>query len=203
MLVVGLTGGIGCGKSTIARLFAQRNVPVIDTDEIAHSLSVPPSPALEQLCHLWGMDYVDAEGHLDRTKVRQRIYADPIAKQQLEAIFHPCILQQAKAKLGQLPQDTPYALLVVPLLFETPEFRQLVGRVLVIDCPEALQIERVMQRSGLAAAEIQQIMQTQATRAQRLAIADETLVNTATMAQADQLVANLHQKYLNLSGLKD
>ena len=194
MFTVGLTGGIGSGKSTVADLFAELGVPVIDTDVIARQLTVPGGAALEAIRAAFGEDVMLADGMLDRAALRRRVFADAAARRQLEAILHPRIRQMVEQSLATL--DAPYALIVIPLLVETGGYRDVLGRVLVVDCPEALQVARVMARSGLARDEVDAILAAQAGRAERLAAADDVIVNDGSAAALRAEVAALHQRYL-------
>lgn len=194
MFTVGLTGGIGSGKSTVANLFAELGVPVIDTDVIARQLTLPGGAALEAIRAAFGEDVILADGMLDRATLRRRVFADAAARRQLEAILHPRIRQMVEQSLAAL--DAPYALIVIPLLVETGGYRDVLRRVLVVDCPEALQVARVMARSGLARDEVDAILAAQAGRAERLAAADDVIVNDASAAALRAEVTALHQRYL-------
>jgi dephospho-CoA kinase len=197
MFAVGLTGGIGSGKSTVADLFADLGTPVIDTDVIARQLTEPGGAALETIRTVFGKPVMQADGSLDRAALRRLVFADPAARQQLEAILHPRIRQAVERSLAEL--TAPYVLIVIPLLVETGGYRDVLSRVLVVDCPEDLQITRVMARSGLARDEVKAILAAQAGRAERLAAADDVIVNTATPAALRAEVATLHQRYLAFS----
>ncbi len=194
MFTVGLTGGIGSGKSTVANLFAELGVPVIDTDVVARQLTEPGGAALEAIRAAFGEDVILADGMLDRAALRRRVFADAAARRQLEAILHPRIRQMVEQSLATL--DAPYALIVIPLLVETGGYRDVLRRVLVVDCPEALQVARVMARSGLARDEVDAILAAQAGRAERLAAADDVIVNDASAAALRAEVTALHQRYL-------
>jgi len=197
MFAVGLTGGIGSGKSTVADLFAGLDVPVIDTDAIAHQLTAPGGAALEAIHAVFGDAVMQADGVLDRVALRRRIFADATARRQLEAILHPRIRQQVEQTLATLA--APYVLIVIPLLVETGGYADVLDRVLVVDCPEEVQIARVMARSGLARDEVNAILVAQASRAERLAAADDVIVNTASPEALHRQVATLHQRYLAFS----
>jgi dephospho-CoA kinase len=197
MFTVGLTGGIGSGKSTVADCFAALGVPVIDTDVIARELTAPGGTALDAIRAVFGATVMQADGTLDRAVLRRRVFADSAARHQLEAILHPRIRQGVAQKLATL--TAPYALIVIPLLVETGDYRDVLNRVLVVDCPEAVQIARVMARSGLAHGEIKAILAAQAGRAERLAVADDIIVNTVSLGALRAEVAALHQRYLALA----
>lgn len=197
MFTVGLTGGIGSGKSTVADCFAALGVPVIDTDVIARDLTAPGGAALDAIRAVFGETVMQADGTLDRAALRRRVFADSAARHQLEAILHPRIRQVVDQTLATL--TAPYALIVIPLLAETGGYRDVLNRVLVVDCPEAMQIARVRARSGLTQAEIKAILAAQAGRAERLAVADDIIVNTASLETLRAEVAALHQRYLALA----
>jgi dephospho-CoA kinase len=197
MFTVGLTGGIGSGKSTVADCFAALGVPVIDTDVIARDLAAPGGAALDAIRAGFGEAVMQADGTLDRAALRRRVFADSAARHQLEAILHPRIRQVVGDMLATL--TAPYALIVIPLLAETGGYRDVLNRVLVVDCPEDVQIARVRARSGLTQAEIKAILAAQAGRAERLGVADDIIVNTASLETLRAEVAALHQRYLALA----
>ena len=193
---VALTGGIASGKSTVADLFAALGVPVIDTDVIAREVVEPGRPAHAQVGEAFGPQVLDADGRLDRKRMRERIFADPDARRRLEAILHPAIRaemeRQSKAAVG------PYQVLVIPLLAEGGR-RDHVDRVLLVDVPEELQIQRVMWRDGVSHEQALASLNAQATRAQRLAMADDVLRNTGRVDDLREQVAKLHQQFLGLA----
>ena len=193
MFTVGLTGGIGSGKSTVADCFAALGVPVIDTDVLARDLTAPGGGALDAIRAAFGDTVMQADGSLDRAALRRRVFADAGARRQLEAILHPRIRQAVELELAALAGS--YALVVIPLLVETGGYRDLLNRVLVVDCPEALQIARVVARSGLTPDEVKAILAAQASRAERLAAADDVIVNAASPESLPAQVATLHQHY--------
>ncbi|GLS03689.1 dephospho-CoA kinase [Chitiniphilus shinanonensis] len=195
MKVVGLTGGIGSGKSTVAALFAQLGVPVVDTDLIAHQLSIPPSPALEDVAAVFGKEYLGSDGALDRARMRERIFEDPAARIRLDAIFHPRIRKAAQTELASL-SDGPYALLVVPLLFEADGFRGLVDRSLVVNCTQEQQLARILQRSGINRSLAERIILSQLPPAKRLALADDILENNGSLSELQRQVEACHDRYL-------
>jgi dephospho-CoA kinase len=194
---VGLTGGIGSGKSTVAELFRACGAGVIDSDAIAHRLTQTDGNALPAIRAAFGAAAVDAGGALDRTRMRQLIFADAAARQRLEAILHPLIREEMLAQAAAA--TAPYLLLVVPLLLEAQGYAELVRRILGVDCPEQAQIERTMQRSGLSAAEVQAIMAQQTSRDERLQRADDVIHNDGEPSQLPQQVEQLHRKYLALA----
>jgi dephospho-CoA kinase len=198
MFTVGLTGGIGSGKTTVAHLFAELGVPVIDTDLIAHQLTAAGGEALAAICATFPDGVMHADGTLDRVALRRIVFNDPVARKQLEAILHPRIRREVEHALAHI--QAPYALIVIPLLVETDGYRDLLSRVLVVDCTEAQQIERVMSRSKLSREEVAAILATQASRAQRLVAANDVILNTATPDALRAEVAALHRRYLELAG---
>jgi dephospho-CoA kinase len=194
---VGLTGGIGSGKTTVANMFAARGAAVIDTDQIAHELTRPGGIAIPAIAEQFGPDFIASTGALDRARMRDAVFSNPTAKQRLEAILHPLIKSECERAAQQA--QGPYLILVVPLLVESGHWKQRVSRVLVIDCPEQQQIVRVMDRNGLSEAQVRAIMANQATRAQRLAAADDVLTNTGDMAALEPEVDRLHALYCALA----
>ncbi len=188
-----MTGGIGCGKSTVADGFARLGAGIVDTDAIAHALTGPQGAAMPALVAAFGPDCAAADGAMDRPAMRARVFADPAAKAQLESILHPMI--QAETLAQARASTAPYVLIVVPLLVESGHWKQRVGRVLVVDCPEAVQLARVMARNGLPEAQVKAIMATQATRAERLAQADDVIHNEGELAQLEPQIARLHGFY--------
>lgn len=196
MLKIGLTGGIGCGKSTVAGLFTQLNVPVIDADDIAHQLVAVGQPALELIQQAFGVDSLCADGSLNRNTIRELVFNDPRQKQKLEAIIHPLVYQTIEAQLALL--NTPYCILSIPLLFETNK-ADFVHRVLVVDCPVETQIERVVARDHLTVERVQSIIDSQVSRAFRTAGAHDIIDNTKTDTELAKHVEKLHNLYLSLS----
>jgi dephospho-CoA kinase len=191
---VGLTGGIGCGKTTVADLFAARGATVIDTDQIAHALTAPHGAAMPALVAEFGPGYATPEGALDRASMRALVFADPDARARLEAILHPRI--RAATAAAALQASGPYVIFAVPLLIESGTWRERVARILAIDCPEATQVARVMARNGLPEAQVRAIMAAQVTRAQRLAAADDLILNDAGIDALLPQVERLHLAYL-------
>ena len=198
-LRVGLTGGIGSGKSTVADLFAQHGAGIIDTDTIARNLTLSGGKAIAAIRSAFGEGFIAEDGALDRAKMRGLIFTDAAAKQKLEQILHPLILEQTKVQLREL-EDKPYIILVVPLLPESPAFRQLVRRILVVDCDENTQVARVIGRSRMGEAEIRGIIAQQASRAERLKIADDVIHNDAGM---DSLAAQVGILHVHYSGMQN
>ena len=197
--VIGLTGGIGSGKSAVADLFAARGVLVIDTDAIAHALTAAGGAAMPAICAEFGDGAAGADGALDRAAMRAMVFADPSARKRLEAILHPLIRGESEHRLLANPAGSPYAILMVPLLVESGDYRKRVNRIAVVDCAEATQIARVMHRNGLAREEIERILAAQATRAERLAAADDVIDNDADLAALPPQIERLHVRYLALA----
>ncbi len=195
---VGLTGGIGSGKSAAATFFAQLGAGVVDTDEISHGLTRAGGAAVPALGAAFGAEYVTADRALDRGRMRRLIVSDPAARKKLESILHPLIRTESRARVRAT--RAPYAVLVVPLLLETGSYRDVVDRVLVVDCDEQTQVERTMARSRLAADEVRAIMRMQASRDERLARADDVLSNDGDIESLRSQVAALHARYLELAG---
>jgi dephospho-CoA kinase len=195
--VVAVTGGIGSGKTTVAKLFETLGAGLVDTDEIAHELTRPGAAAIERIRRRFGDEVLTAEGALDRARLRGLVFQDPAARRDLEAILHPLI----RAEVGERVRANlaSYVILVVPLLIETGGYRELAQRVLVVDCDEAMQLSRTMARSGLTEAQVRAIMATQAGRAQRLQAADDVILNEAGLAELGEQVRRLHARYLALA----
>lgn len=194
---VGVTGGIGSGKSSAAALFAERGAGIVDTDDIAHELTRPRGRAMPEIITAFGPGIAAADGSLDRAAMRQRVFSEPAQRKVLEDILHPLIRAEARDRVHR--STAPYVMLVVPLLLETAGYPDLVQRVLVIDCEESLQISRTMQRSALTEEAVRAIMAAQLPRPQRLARADDVLLNNGDLAQLRSEVARLHERYLALA----
>jgi len=192
---IGLTGGIGSGKSEACREFTRLGVPVIDTDLIARELVRPGQPALNEIVAHFGAEIVDEKGNLDRTRLRETVFSDPGQRRQLEAILHPRIRDRAMALAEQA--EAPYCVLVIPLLVETTGDYPL-DRILVIDTPRELQLERIAARDGLPESEIEAVLATQASRQQRLAIADDIVVNDSSPENLHSEIERLHRFYSEL-----
>jgi dephospho-CoA kinase len=195
--VVGLTGGIGSGKSAAAEDFAALGAAVVDTDAIAHQLTEAGGAALPDIERLFGREFI-RDGRMDRVRMRERVFSDPAAKKTLEGLLHPMIREESKRRIAAAA--APYVVHVVPLLIESPDYRNRVDRVLVIDLPEETQMARVRARSGLSEAQVRAIIRSQATRKARLAAADDVIDNSGPRDALPKQVAALHQKYLQLAG---
>lgn len=191
--VVGLTGGIGSGKSAAADEFARLGAALVDTDLIAHRLTGPGGAALPAIQRLFGEGFVLPSGGMDRKRMRERVFADAGARKSLESVLHPMIREESERQIAAAAGT--YVVHVVPLLVESGDFGRRVDRVLVVDCPEATQIARVRARSGLSGDEALAIVQAQASRAERLAAADDVIDNGGTLEDLRRQVAALHAKY--------
>jgi dephospho-CoA kinase len=195
---VGLTGGIGCGKSQATNMFAALGADIVDTDVIAHELTAAGGGAMAAISTAFGNEYVRPDGALDRARMRELVFSDPTAKKRLEAIIHPMIRAESHK---QLEAGTgPYVVLVVPLLLETGAYRELIDRVLVVDCEESQQIERTMTRSRLTEDAVRRIMAAQLPRAQRREQADDVISNDADINSLRAQVERLHQQYVTAAG---
>jgi dephospho-CoA kinase len=195
--IVGLTGGIGTGKSTVADLFAKLGADVIDADKISHDLTAQGQTGFAKIIEAFGDEYLEKSGNLDRTKLRETIFNNPQQRKKLESLLHPLI----DAELNKLIEESngPYILLMIPLLLETGNYRDLVNRILVIDCDEQQQIDRVMQRSNLNATQIKNIIAAQMPRSERLKHADDVIINNKDLNHLQKQVTTLHNAYLEQS----
>ena len=198
MLVVGLTGGIGSGKSLVADMFSALGVPIIDTDILARELVAPGQPALKQIAEQFGPPALLDDGSLNRKYIAEVSFSSPLKRTQLEAILHPLIRQRVADQLREL--EAVYAVVVVPLLIEAQQTDDY-NRVLVVDCDEQTQLLRVLHRDDRPEQQIRQIIQAQATREQRLAAANDVISNTGSVEDLRQQVAQLDHKYRQLAGV--
>lgn len=201
MLKVGLTGGIASGKSRVEAAFARLGVPVADADAESRALSEPGQPGLTALVQLLGPGILDAAGHLNRKALRGRLFGDVGLRLRVEQVLHPLVLERLKAR--QRGFSAPYSLVVIPLLVEVPASRALVDRVLLVDCPEELQLARLMSRDGETEPQARAILAAQAPRAARRAAADDILLNEGDTAALDKAVDRLHGYYLELAAQGD
>jgi len=192
-LVIGITGGIGSGKTTVANLFADVGVPVIDADDLARRVVARGEPGYGEIVEHFGSEILDEAGELDRRKMREHVFSDPGKRARLEAIVHPRVYAMMKQLLDNL--ECPYAIVVVPLLIETGE-REIVDRVLVVDSPEELQIERTLRRDGTTREGVERILAAQTDRRSRLAAADDVIENAASESDLKDEVVSLHHRYL-------
>ena len=193
--VIGLTGGIGSGKTTVAECFKARGIAVIDVDTIAHQITAAGGEAIPLIVQSFGAQVIAADGSLDRQKMRDIVFEDPQQRQRLEAMLHPMIRAISDRQVATA--SSAYVVLAIPLLIESGNPRERVNRIVVVDCPESLQIERVMKRSGLSESRVRSMMQAQASRAQRLAVADAVIVNDAGLEAVDAQVEALHLRFMS------
>ncbi len=194
---VGLTGGIGSGKSTVASIFSDLGVPIIDTDEISHQLTQPGGAAIAAIQADFGKEYITENGALDRVKIRQLVFSDAYAKQRLEKILHPLILTLTKSQAISSP--APYVVIVVPLLFESTRYLDWLDHSVTVDCAEETQLARASQRPGLNEQMVKAIMAQQLSRSQRLMLADDAIKNDASLAELTEQITVLHQRYTLLA----
>jgi len=192
--IVGLTGGIGSGKSTVADLFARLGVTLVDADAIAHALTGPGGAAIPAIRATFGDGFIDVHGALDRATMRAHVFGNDAERRRLEGILHPMIREESRRQV--LAAASPYVIQVIPLLFESEHWREHFARVLVVDCPESEQIARVMQRSGLTEPQVRAIMARQVDRSQRLALAHDVIENSGELADLHEPVRHLHERYL-------
>ena len=200
VFVVGLTGGIGSGKSAAADEFSRLGATVVDTDAIAHELTARGGAAIAEIRRLFGEQALGPDGSMDREKMRALAFGDPAARKRLEALLHPMIRDESARRMAAA--GGPYVVHVVPLLIESPDYRRRVDRVLVVDCPPELQVERVRARSALAEAQVRAIIAAQAPREKRLAAADDVIDNSGTLEQLRGQVARLHAGYLQTANTR-
>ncbi len=196
MLRIALTGGIGCGKSTVCELFRERGIPVIDTDVIARELVLPGMPALTKIGDIFGRDLINKNGELDRKKLAGIVFRDDQLKQQLESILHPLIRDEVERQIAEL--DSPYCIVAIPLLFETGQQKKYPHK-LVIDCDPEQQLERTRARDERTTEQIQEIIDAQISRSERLKLADEIIDNRGTAEKLIPQVDALHRKFLKLA----
>lgn len=196
---LGLTGGIGSGKSSVASLLAQRGAWIIDTDQIAHQITASGGSAIELISQQFGPEFIGPDGSLNRAKMREYVFRDISAKRRLEAITHPLIRQETFSQAQKaLNAAAPYLVFVVPLLLESGAWIETLDHIAVVDCEEELQIQRAMARSQLERQAVLAIMANQASRAERMAIADTIIPNNGSLHNLEEAVARLHQKMLDL-----
>ena len=198
MYIVALTGGIGSGKSEASKQFASLGVPVVDTDVIAHELAAAGSPLLKEIDRIFGTDFFNADGTLNRTKLRTHIFSDANERVKLEQLMHPAIHQKALQTLQENEQKLhpAYQLLVVPLLFESNRYQSIANTTLVIDCDESLQIKRAMSRSQLTADEVKKLMLAQTSRENRRKLADAIIDNSGSVQELTEKINEFHKKLI-------
>ena len=195
--VVGLTGGIGCGKSSASKFFSQLGIDVIDTDVIARTLTQSNGSAITMIKDTFGGSFITADNSLDRNKMRNLVFSNNDARLKLEKILHPLILEETILQAKQ--SQTPYIIIVVPLLFETNDYDSLVQRTLVLDCDEQQQLSRAKARDQISEQKLRTIMATQISRENRLQKADDIIINNRDIDYLKTQVTQLHHKYLRLS----
>ncbi|MCE7916901.1 MAG: dephospho-CoA kinase [Nitrosomonas sp. PRO5] len=196
-LIIGLTGGIGSGKTRAADSFRELGVEIIDTDQIAYELTRSAGKAINPIRIAFGECFILDDGSLDRSAMRRLVFSDETVRRRLESILHPLIYQETLQRLPLIQSE--YGIVVVPLLLEIDGYLKLVDRVLVIDCPEPLQISRTMLRSKLSEQEVRDVMAVQCSRDERLAQADDVIVNDSGEQHLQRQVEELHRKYLMLA----
>ena len=193
----GLTGGIGSGKSTVSAMFAELGARIVDTDIISHQLTQSNGEAIPKIREVFGSQLIDAQGALDRKMMRELVYTDDGAKRRLENILHPLILAHTRSQ-ALSPTDSPFTLVVVPLLFESGRYRDWLNRVIVVDCDETTQISRTMQRGNLDEDAVRSIMAQQLERSRRLLLADDIICNDGDLSYLREQVTKLHSRLIKL-----
>ena len=196
MYIVGLTGGIGSGKSEAARLFAELGVPIVDVDIISHELTASGQATLKEITEVFGKDILNSDGSLNRAALRQKVFTDCEARKKLEAILHPAIYNKAIERL-QENASAPYQILAIPLLFESDRYLNIINRSLVIDSDKKLQIARASKRDGLLESDIQKIIDVQMPREKRNALADDIILNDGLIEELKDKIKQIHEKYIN------
>jgi dephospho-CoA kinase len=201
MLIIGMTGGIGSGKSEASKIFASLNIEVIDLDKISKEITEKNQEAIQEIKNLFGQSLFNKENELDRKKLRDIIFSDKNLKIKLENILHPKILAEVKKKLS-IFSDEPYVVIDIPLLFETNQYVPLISRTLVIDCELSNQIERARKRDGMEIAMVQSIISQQVDRNTRIQRGDDVILNDSSIESLEDSIKKLHEKYLNLVAVK-
>lgn len=196
MFIVALTGGIGSGKSTATHIFAELGVPITDVDVISHQLTATNQPLVKEIEETFGSQFITTSGALNRDAMRNLVFNDDAARAKLNAILHPAIYDEA-VKALTFTKNAPYQILAIPLLFESPRYKKLINRILLIDCDEKIQIERVKARSQLSESEIIKIIRKQTSQKERLALADDVIQNDGNVEELRKKILEIHQKYIN------
>lgn len=196
MYIVGLTGGIGSGKSEAARMFAELGVPIVDVDIISHELTASGQETLKEIAHAFGQDVLNDDSSLNRAALRHKVFADNKARKKLETILHPAIYNKVLERLEE-NASAPYQILAIPLLFETDRYLNIINRSLVIDSDTKLQIARASKRDGLLEADIQKIIDVQMPREKRNALADDIILNDGLIEGLKEKIKQIHEKYIN------
>ncbi|WP_395621732.1 dephospho-CoA kinase [Dokdonella sp.] len=197
MFTVALTGGVASGKSTVERLFASRGIEIVDADHVAREVVAAGTAGLADIVEIFGTDVLSADGSLDRRAMRERVFADERARRQLEAIIHPRVREVLRQRASEV--HSAYGMLVIPLLVESGDYAW-VNRVLVVDVPREVQRERLLKRDGISRELAEAMLDAQASREQRLAVADDVIDNSADLESLDDAVERLHRRYLQLAG---
>lgn len=197
MFTVALTGGVASGKSTVERLFASRGIEIVDADHVAREVVAAGTAGLADIVEVFGTDVLSADGSLDRRAMRERVFADERARRQLEAIIHPRVREVLRQRASEV--HSAYGMLVIPLLVESGDYAW-VNRVLVVDVPREVQRERLLKRDGISRELAEAMLNAQASREQRLAVADDVIDNSADLESLDDAVERLHRRYLQLAG---
>jgi dephospho-CoA kinase len=197
-MIIALTGGIGSGKSEVARQFAALGVPIVDADVIAHALTVVGQPLLNEISNIFGADFINTDGALNRVKLREHVFNNLTERLKLEALIHPAIHKHALEQLAENENllHPAYQILVIPLLFENNRYNGVADKILVVDCDENLQIKRAMARSNMRESDVKAMMSAQVDRNVRLKFADEIIVNNGTLAELQEKVALIHKKLI-------
>lgn len=196
MFIVGLTGGIGCGKSEVTRLFSELGVPIVDVDVISHQLTAKGQATLQAITNQFGTDVLNKDDSLNREYLREIVFNNPEARHALEAIMHPAIYDQAMTELNR-NKAIPYQILAVPLLFESTRYQKMINRSLVIDCDSATQIDRASKRDGSSKSQIEKIIAAQIPRETRNQLADDIITNNGSLDELKEKVIQLNDKYRN------
>lgn len=196
MLVIGLTGGIGSGKSEVSRLFSELGVPIVDVDVISHQLTAKGQSTLQAIANQFGTIVLNKDGSLNRERLREIVFNKPEARHALEAIMHPAIYEEAMIELNR-NKAIPYQILVVPLLFESTRYQKLINHSLVIDCDSATQIDRASKRDGSSKSQIEKIIAAQIPRETRNQLADDIITNNGSLDDLKEKVIQLNDKYRN------
>ncbi|HMU65388.1 MAG TPA: dephospho-CoA kinase [Nitrosomonas sp.] len=199
-MIVGLTGGIGSGKTSVAEIFQTLGITIIDTDEIAHELTQENGEAISHIKEIFGGEYITDTGRLDRVKMRNLVFTDLSMKKKLEEILHPLIYRNVEQLIPTI--ESLYGIVAIPLLFETGCFCNLIDRVLVVDCPEELQILRTVQRSKLSQKDVRAIIKTQISRKERLARANNIISNDRDFIYLVDQVRKLHSEFTSFTKMK-
>ena len=195
MYVVALTGGIGSGKTAVSQIFESLTIPVVDVDVISRNLTAVNGEMVAKIADLFGKEFITPDGAMNRTKMREHIFANSAGRHKLEALLHPEIYTKAYAAMNT-NQSTPYQILAIPLFFETDRYKKLVSRILLVDCDEATQIARTVARNHLTEDAVRMIIAAQASRGYRRALADDIIENDTCLVDLEQKVLQLHETYM-------